>query len=154
MDVDRARDPSTRWAERAKNTTPWVTRSSRRRARADARADAASLRDSSVVRWTRAREQKEQTTTRVMSLQKVNDFLKKTHHDALVKVSKGLSIVVFLLNIFFPGVGTLVACLLAGKVAEGVVCFLMMWLMCFVFFVGWLWSIVHGFLILQKSWTS
>lgn len=89
-----------------------------------------------------------------MSLQKVNDFLKKTHHDALVKVSKGLSIVVFLLNIFFPGVGTLVACLLAGKVAEGVVCFLMMWLMCFVFFVGWLWSIVHGFLILQKSWTS
>ena len=80
--------------------------------------------------------------------------MKKTHNDALVKVSKGLSIGVFVLNIVFPGIGTLIACLAAGKAAEGVMCFLMMWLMCFVFFVGWIWSIVHGFQIFQKSSAS
>ena len=90
----------------------------------------------------------------VMSIRKATDFVKKTHNDALVKVSKGLSIGVFVLNIVFPGIGTLIACLAAGKAAEGVMCFLMMWLMCFVFFVGWIWSIVHGFQIFQKSSAS
>jgi hypothetical protein len=30
-------------------------------------------------------------------------------------------------------------------------CFAMMWLMCFVFFVGWVWSIVHGVQLFMKA---
>jgi hypothetical protein len=37
------------------------------------------------------------------------------------------------------------------KAKEGLVALLMMWLMTFVFFVGWVWSIVHGVQILMKS---
>ena len=80
----------------------------------------------------------------------VVDFIKKTHEDAVVRVGKNVAIAALLLNVFFPGIGTLVACIVADKTMEGLKCFACMWLMCLVFFVGWVWSIWHGVLILKK----
>lgn len=87
--------------------------------------------------------------TRVMSA--VVDFIKKTHEDAVVKVGKNVAIAALLLNIFFPGIGTLVACVVADKTVAGIKCFACMWLMCLVFLVGWVWSVWHGVLILRKA---
>lgn len=87
--------------------------------------------------------------TTIMSA--VVDFVKKTHEDAIVKVEKNVAIAAMLLNVFFPGIGTLVACIVADKTMEGLKCFACMWLMCLVFFVGWVWSIWHGVLILKKA---
>ena len=77
--------------------------------------------------------------------------MRKTHDDALVKAKKPIAIVAMVLNIIFPGVGTLVACVTANKTFEGLKCFAMMWLMCFAFFVGWVWSIVHGVQLFMKA---
>lgn len=85
------------------------------------------------------------------TLKKIQDFLKKTHDDALVKAKKPIAIVAMVLNIVFPGVGTLVACVTVNKTFEGLKCFAMMWLMCFVLFVGWVWSIVHGVQLFMKA---
>ena len=85
------------------------------------------------------------------TLKKIQDFLRKTHDDALVKAKKPIAIVAMVLNIIFPGVGTLVACVTANKTFEGLKCFAMMWLMCFLFFVGWVWSIVHGVQLFMKA---
>jgi len=82
------------------------------------------------------------------------DFFKKTHNEALVSVNKPVAVLVALMNCFFPGSGTLVACIIADKAKEGIICFAMMWLMTFVFFIGWVWSIVHGVQILMKSFES
>ena len=81
----------------------------------------------------------------------VVNFIKKTHEDAVVRVGKNVAIAALLLNVFFPGIGTLVACIVADKTMEGLKCFACMWLMCLVFFVGWVWSIWHGVLILKKA---
>jgi len=79
------------------------------------------------------------------------EFIKKTHNDALVTVKQPLAIGCLVLNVLFPGVGTAIACIKVDKAKEGLVALLMMWLMTFVFFVGWVWSIVHGVQILMKS---
>ena len=81
----------------------------------------------------------------------VVDFIKKTHEDAVVKVGKNVAIAALLLNILFPGIGTLVACVVADKTVAGIKCFACMWLMCLVFLVGWVWSVWHGVLILRKA---
>lgn len=92
--------------------------------------------------------------TSTMANQKFADFtefIKKTHNDALVTVKQPLAIGCLVLNVLFPGVGTAIACLKVDKAKEGLIALLMMWLMTFVFFVGWIWSIVHGVQILMKS---
>lgn len=66
------------------------------------------------------------------------------YDDVFVKVKKLIVIVVMVLNIIFFGVGMFVVCVIVNKMFEGLKCFVMMWLMCFVFFVGWVWSIVYG----------
>ena len=87
-------------------------------------------------------------------IEKVARFFKTVHDEALVVVQKPIGILAMALNIFVPGTGTLVACVVAGKVKEGIVCFAMMWLMTFVFLVGWVWSVVHGVQIFLKAFTS
>lgn len=80
------------------------------------------------------------------------DTLKKYHNDSIVKVDGGLGIVCFILNIFGPGYGTALAGILTGgeAVKTGIITMLLMWVLCFIF-VGWIWSIYHGYLIYQKS---
>ena len=80
----------------------------------------------------------------------VVDFIKKTHEDAVVKVGKNVAIAALLLNIFFPGIGTLVACVVADKTVAGIKCF------AHVADVsrlprGMVWSVWHGVLILRKA---
>jgi len=85
------------------------------------------------------------------ALRQIQDFLTKTHDDALVKAKLPLFLVALFANFFFPGSGTLVACVTVNKTFEGAKCFAMMWLMCFVFFVGWVWSVVHGVQLVMKA---
>jgi hypothetical protein len=85
------------------------------------------------------------------TLKKIQDFLVKTHDDALVKAKKPIALLAMVLNFFIPGIGTLVACVTVNKTFEGAKCFALMWLMCFVFFVGWVWSIIHGVQIFMKA---
>ena len=84
------------------------------------------------------------------ALRQIQDFLTKTHDDALVKAKLRVFLALFA-NFFFPGSGTLVACVTVNKTFEGAKCFAMMWLMCFVFFVGWVWSVVHGVQLVMKA---
>jgi Na+-driven multidrug efflux pump len=59
-----------------------------------------------------------------------------------------MALVVFLLNIFFPGTGTIVAGILSGgdKVKNNVIVGILQWLLCFIL-IGWIWSIVTGYQI-------
>ena len=85
------------------------------------------------------------------ALTQIQVFLTKTHDDALVKAKKPVAFVALTLNVFFPGLGTLVACVTMNKTFEGAKCFAMMWLTCFVFLVGWVWSVVHGVQLVMKA---
>ena len=84
-------------------------------------------------------------------IDKTIHFFKTTHDEALVAVQKPIGVLAMVLNVLLPGTGTLVACIVAGKIKEGIVCFAMMWLMTFVFLAGWVWSVVHGVMIFLKS---
>ena len=81
------------------------------------------------------------------------DTLKKYHEDSIVKVEPTMGLICFLLNIFGPGYGTCLAGILTGgddAVKNGVITMILMWLLCFIF-IGWLWSIYHGWKIYEKS---
>ena len=56
---------------------------------------------------------------RTRDMSAVVGFIKETHEDAVVKVGKNVAIAALLLNIFFPGIGTLVACVVADKTVAG-----------------------------------
>ena len=81
----------------------------------------------------------------------VVDFLQNTHTNALCKAKKPVAMVALVQNVFLPGVGTFIACVTCEKAMDGLICLAMMWLMCFVFLVGWVWSIVHGVQLLMRS---
>lgn len=71
--------------------------------------------------------------------------------DAIAATDKGLAIVCLLFNIFFPGVGTIInACMGDAPVAGIIYGILQMFTIVF-FFAGWIWSIVYGAKIVQKS---
>jgi hypothetical protein len=89
--------------------------------------------------------------TSMTFIDKIVQFFKTVHEEALVTVQKPIGVLAMVFNFFVPGTGTLVACVVAGKIKEGIVCFAMMWLMTFVFLVGWVWSVVHGVMIFLKS---
>ena len=69
------------------------------------------------------------------------------------RVGKPLHIVIFLLNIFFPGIGTMISACInkANKlypftIVIGLLQLLTAWLL-----IGWIWSIVWGWFIFKKS---
>jgi hypothetical protein len=71
--------------------------------------------------------------------------------DKLPSVDKCMAIILLLINIFFPGVGTMIcACIKGGFVMENLVVGLIQFLTaCCI--IGWIWSIWWGVVIIQKS---
>eukprot|EP00347_Sterkiella_histriomuscorum_P014037 403362400 len=69
------------------------------------------------------------------------------------KVEKPLHLILFIINIFFPGLGTCIsACVNKGGSfsLETLVVGLLQMFLCWLF-IGWIWSIWWGYLIYKKS---
>ena len=67
-------------------------------------------------------------------------------------LDKVLGIVMLILNILFPGLGTLLCSFLGGNfVADQLLVALLQFLTVPIFLVGWIWSIYWGVLIYQKA---
>ena len=68
------------------------------------------------------------------------------------KVAKPLHLILFVINILFPGFGTIISGIIGESgchgqtIIVGIVQMLTAW-----FIVGWIWSIWWGFLIFKKS---
>ena len=71
---------------------------------------------------------------------------------AVVKVDEPMHIVCFILNIFIPGSGTIISAFLdpAGLNGTALVFGLLQFFLAWTF-VAWLWSILHGWWIYEKS---
>jgi hypothetical protein len=71
--------------------------------------------------------------------------------DNIPTTSKVVGIIILILNIFFPGVGTmLLACIGGSFVVEHLVIGLLQFFTAFLI-IGWIWSIYWGILVMQKS---
>ena len=70
---------------------------------------------------------------------------------SVVELDHTLAVVCLVLNVFLPGVGTMIsAC--AGKEFNGMaLLFGLLQLLTAFIVVGWIWSIVHGVWLLDKS---
>ena len=78
----------------------------------------------------------------------------KTCKESIVKVDQPLHIVLFVLNIFIPGLGTVISAFMDKKNKDVNMTALIFGVLQFAFawtIVVWLWSIVHGFMIFKKS---
>jgi hypothetical protein len=69
---------------------------------------------------------------------------------AYPSLNRGLAVLIFLLNIFFPGVGTMIAgC--SSPEHSGLICTGILQLVLTCIIIGWFWSIFTGIMILAKS---
>ena len=74
---------------------------------------------------------------------------------SVVKVQEPMHIVCFILNIFLPGVGTIISAFMGSDglntsaLVFGLLQFFLAWTL-----VCWIWSIVHGWWIYEKSSTG
>ena len=74
--------------------------------------------------------------------------------EAVVKVPEPLHIVCFVLNIVVPGSGTMISAFFDGNQVNvtalvfGLLQFLLAWTI-----LAWIWSIIHGWWIYEKSCT-
>ena len=71
--------------------------------------------------------------------------------DSVVKLDKGLAIVCLILNIIFPGVGTMISACTGSKFNQLALIYGILQLLTAFLIVGWIWSIVQGIWILEKS---
>ena len=75
--------------------------------------------------------------------------------DAIVKVPEPMHIVCFILNIFVPGCGSVISAFMdknglnSNAMIFGLIQFFLAWTM-----VCWIWSIIHGWWIYEKSTRS
>ncbi|KAL9645392.1 hypothetical protein ABK040_002591 [Willaertia magna] len=73
--------------------------------------------------------------------------------DSVVKVQKGMGIIILLINVFFPGIGTLLAGIMTEEKDKSqsaiIVGILQIVLSCCC--IGWLWAIWTGIQIMQAS---
>eukprot|EP00285_Hemiselmis_virescens_P016163 CAMPEP_0173386298 /NCGR_PEP_ID=MMETSP1356-20130122/8898_1 /TAXON_ID=77927 ORGANISM="Hemiselmis virescens, Strain PCC157" /NCGR_SAMPLE_ID=MMETSP1356 /ASSEMBLY_ACC=CAM_ASM_000847 /LENGTH=94 /DNA_ID=CAMNT_0014342473 /DNA_START=46 /DNA_END=330 /DNA_ORIENTATION=+ len=78
-----------------------------------------------------------------------NEVVEDIKTQTVPSISKNMGILCFLLNVFLPGVGSMVAGAMESKwstVIIGVLQLLTCW-----FILGWIWSIWWGWLIFSKS---
>ena len=69
----------------------------------------------------------------------------------IVKVDDSWGIVLLIVNIFFPGIGTIINSLMGDKVHVTTLIVGILQLVLAGFIIGWIWSIWWGVLIYQKS---
>ena len=71
---------------------------------------------------------------------------------SIVKVDKTMAMVLLVINIFFPGIGTMInACMGSGgmvtdQIIVGLLQFFTAWLL-----IGWIWAIWWGIIMVQKA---
>ena len=70
---------------------------------------------------------------------------------AVVKVDPPLHIVLFIVNIIFPGWGTMISACCGKKFNSDALCMgLIQFIFCWTL-ICWIWSIIHGYWIFEKS---
>ena len=79
-------------------------------------------------------------------------------NDTIVPVKKDMALLLLILNILLPGIGTIVNSMMGSGITFGVIIGLMQAGICFFYFwfslmflVGWLWSVIWGCLIMKKA---
>lgn len=71
--------------------------------------------------------------------------------DLIPVTSKVIAIILLVLNIFFPGVGTLIMACVGGQfMCEHIICGVLQILLAFII-IGWVWSIVWGVFLLLRA---
>ena len=76
------------------------------------------------------------------------------HEKSVVKVDRNMGMIVLLLNIFFSGIGTIVAGVLVGGTFQIINNIIVGFLQLILFpylLLGWFWSLYTGYLIYKKS---
>ena len=69
----------------------------------------------------------------------------------VVKLPENLALVLLIINIIFPGVGTMVSGCAGDKVECNVILIGLLQLVTAPLIVGWVWSIFHGVWLWQKA---
>ena len=70
---------------------------------------------------------------------------------AITGTDKGLAYLCLILNIFFPGTGTIVNACLGDHPGQGIIFGILQMFTVVFFLAGWIWSIVYGVNILNKA---
>ena len=67
---------------------------------------------------------------------------------AVVKVEKSMALILFILNVFFPGIGTIISAFMDKEgVNNTALIYGVLQIISCVIVIGWCWSIYHGYLI-------
>ena len=70
---------------------------------------------------------------------------------AITATDRGLAMCCLILNIFFPGTGTIVNACVGDHPVSGIIFGILQMFTVVFLFAGWIWSIVYGVQILNKS---
>ena len=88
----------------------------------------------------------------------MRDKVRDVHHDAsdfcdnsVVKVKPPFGLILFICNIFLPGVGTMISALMDTKLNALALLFGFIQFVFALTIVPWVWSIWHGYMIWNKS---
>jgi len=71
--------------------------------------------------------------------------------EAIVKVPEPWGLVIFIMDIFLPGVGTIFSSCFGEPVNTTALCYGILQLATCWLLIGWLWSIYHGWRVYEKS---
>ncbi len=71
--------------------------------------------------------------------------------DAIVRVPAPWGLILFIVNIFVPGIGTILSSFFSEPINKTSLCYGVLQIVTFWLLIGWLWSIYHGWRIYEKS---
>ena len=69
----------------------------------------------------------------------------------VLKVESNLALLILILNIIFPGLGTLITAFIAGEFNVKVLLVAIAQALLTCILIGWIWSILHGVWVYNKS---